>query len=262
MWVKVDDGLPDHEKVFHAASFLPKPRFAGGRVIAVWLEAICLVNRKHWNGFISTAAVAALRHDPKPLEVAVAMTQELPPAHGSTEPRRGLLVAVEGGFQFHHYHDQNFTPEEIEARRQKKVAAGKKGGEASGKARAAKQTGSKTEARCFDFTKQTGSTVLSNSEAQGQAETKPDPDPLPQRADQEQRAARAELALVRREPPNVRALTALAHDVIQNHVAGGDVGDLIHALKGRAAQLRMAYDGQSTRQAVESALFQRARRKA
>lgn len=278
MWVKVDDGFPDHEKVFHAASFLAGVR-ASGRVLAVWLEALCLVNRNHWQGHISRAAVAALRHDQKPLDVAEAMTQTLPPHFGSETRRPGLWLPTEAGFQFHEYHDHNPTPDEIEAVRAKRAAAGRKGGFASGRVRAAaKQTGSKTEATCLGSMKQTGSKVLSKREANTQAKTNPDPDPDREIAtesrvvepdEQDHRAARGTLAVescgkplnllrFRHLRPKViapRQLKALCWREVETRYVE-DTVSLYEHVKGAAARAGFDYGfqaGFNVRRTVEDA---------
>lgn len=212
MWVKVDDRFPSHEKVAHAASFLSgrDMRTKGGRVLAVWLEGLCLVNERELHGVLYRPVAAGLRWDPNPIEVCEAMAQTLPPRPGSEIQRPGLLVPIDGGWQFHDYHDENFTPEELTERRKARAASGRIGGLASGRARRAKQNGSKNEALCFDFTKQTRSDVLSTDEA------KRNPDPDPHKEHEDHRAARGSFQQEGVENPE-RLLRAIVWQEVTGH---------------------------------------------
>lgn len=123
MWVKVDDRFPEHDKVFAAGAHLGPS--STGRVLAVWLEAMCWTNYKGTIGLLRTEAVRAFRHDRQPLKVAAAMAQPVRRADGTMGP--GLFVEVEDGFMVHDYLDHN-DRQKYEAISAARSAAGKAGG--------------------------------------------------------------------------------------------------------------------------------------
>jgi hypothetical protein len=106
MWVKVDDGFPEHPKVREAGRHLGT--YGRGRVIAVWQVAMCYCNRNLTDGFIDEATVRTWTlFDRRPLDVALVMAQA------------GLLVRVEGGFRFHDYDDYQPSAAEVKAKKKK-----------------------------------------------------------------------------------------------------------------------------------------------
>lgn len=149
MWVKVDDRFPDHKKVFAAGEHLGP--YSTGRVIAIWLEAMCWTNNPDnaTNGFLPTGVVRTFKHDRHPLKVADAMAMTVQYPDGE---HTGLLKKVDGGYQVHDYAVHN-DREKFKKTSAARAEAGRAGGVRSGEARRqakAKQllreTGSNAEA--------------------------------------------------------------------------------------------------------------------
>lgn len=232
MWVKVDDRFPEHQKVVRAAAHLGSNGI--GRVLAVWLEAMCYCGRNLTDGFLPDIIAKSLKADRRPMDVLHVMSMD--------DVR--LMHRVDHGFQFHDYDDYQPSAADIKAKRKKDLARKR------GKLQAGESNGNRDG---FGADSERNRSGFQSARARA----------IPTRPvnfKKEQGAPRPSLTLVQAEPPNVRVLTALAHDVINAAPPDAEQGDLIHQLKGRAAMARMAYDGHSTRQAIEAALFQRRRR--
>lgn len=106
MWVKVDDGFPEHNKVLEAGRQLGAK--GAGRVIAIWLVGICYCNRNLTDGFLPEELIRGwVLYDPKPLDVAFAMSCA------------GLFVQVKGGYRFHDYDDYQPSASAIKEKRQR-----------------------------------------------------------------------------------------------------------------------------------------------
>lgn len=104
MWVKVDDGLPDHSKVLAAGRALGTR--GAGRVLAIWLQGMCFANRNLTDGFLPESLVRTWTlYDHRPLEVAGAMVDA------------GLLELAAGGFRFHNYEHYQPDAATIKAKR-------------------------------------------------------------------------------------------------------------------------------------------------
>lgn len=113
MWVKVDDGFPEHQKVVEAGRHLGK-RGGRGRVIAIWQVAMCYCNRNLTDGFIDEPTVRTWTlYDQKPFDVALVMALPL------SDGRPGLMVRVDGGFRMHDYDDYQPSATEVRAKRKK-----------------------------------------------------------------------------------------------------------------------------------------------
>lgn len=139
VWAKVDDQFTDHEKVV-GLSLAAK---------GLWLCGLVYSARRLTDGFVSESVVAREAYDAQTDGLDwVALANELVNAR--------LWDEVEGGYRIHDYLDYNPSRAEVEADRmtlaEKRAAAGRRGGIASGQARSnqneanGKQTGSKTEA--------------------------------------------------------------------------------------------------------------------
>lgn len=112
MWVKVDDGFPEHPKVVEAGRHLGT--YGRGRVEAIWLVAMCYCNRNLTDGFIDEATVRTWTlYDRRPFDVAQVMALQMP--DGSP----GLLLKVDDGFRFHDYHDYQPSAKERKAKLRK-----------------------------------------------------------------------------------------------------------------------------------------------
>jgi hypothetical protein len=163
MWVKVDDRFPDHRKVFSAGAVLGE--HATGRVLAVWLEAMCWTNSNGMDGFLPMGVVQTFKHDRQPLRVATAMAQSVRRPDGTMGP--GLFVSVEGGYRVHDYGVHN-DREKFEQTSERRSAAGRIGGKKSGEAR--------RQAKLKQLLQQEPSNCSSNE----QANANPVPDPVPE----------------------------------------------------------------------------------
>lgn len=106
MWVKVDDSFSEHPKVVEAGRHLGP--YGRGRVVAVWLVAMCYCNRNYTDGFVDELTVRTWTlFDRRPLDVAFVMAEA------------GLMSRVDGGFRFHDYLDYQPAAAEIKAKRKK-----------------------------------------------------------------------------------------------------------------------------------------------
>lgn len=178
MWVKVDDRFPDHRKVFAAGDALGP--HSTGRVLAVWLEAMCWTNFNGTDGELSIGVVRTFKHDRQPLKVAQAMALPVRRPDGSMGP--GLFIAQEGGFRVHDYHELN-DREKFEAKSAARAEAGRNGGRRSGESR--------REAKLKQTAKQLLQQTGSKPEANGQANTNPVPVPTDQQVKEQPAGADA-----------------------------------------------------------------------
>lgn len=103
-WVRVDDGMPEHPKVFRAATVLGGPH-CYARVISILIQASSFASRNLTDGFLPTAVVQHF-HDARPLQAAKAMVEA------------NLWEAVVGGYQIHDYHEYNPTAADVKADRE------------------------------------------------------------------------------------------------------------------------------------------------
>lgn len=116
-WVKVSDDLPDHRKV------LALPRKHRAAAMWLWLRGMCYSSRHLSDGFIPAGFIDS----------------------SDDERLADLLCGVslwhpeQGGYAIHEYAGWNRTRDEVDAIKQARREAGRRGGKASGQARA-KQT--------------------------------------------------------------------------------------------------------------------------
>lgn len=252
MWVKVDDGFPEHHKVLRAGELLGVN--GCGRVAAVWLEAMCYSNRHLTDGFISDAVARRFHLDKNPLEVIRVM------AHKKVR----LLEKKDGGWQIHDYHEYQPSKAEVEEKR--------------GKERDRKRRVRGLSARTNDGLRADKSRSPRGQSAESQAESQREsahpvpalPVPTHEDQDQEQRPPGARRSLNGFTDENHRGLLKLAHSVFDDLEAGkaGTNGepltpdDVVEELKCRAARAHIRYDGDRDRKALDSAEAQRQRRHA
>lgn len=113
MWVKVDDAFPDHPKVLEAG--LQLGTHGVGRVLAIWLKAMCYCNHNLTDGVITERVLKSWTIcDRRPLDVAAVMVMA------------GLFVRVERGFRFHDYDEYQPTKAEVTAKRKKDLGRKKR----------------------------------------------------------------------------------------------------------------------------------------
>jgi hypothetical protein len=132
-WFKVDDGFYRNAKT----------AMLSDAATALWLRAATWACDQLTDGFVPERILPMLRR-------GEGMEQELVDA--------GLWERLDGGFLFHDWLDYQPSADEVEALRQKRSEAGRRGGKLSAKARSRanveasaqakpKQTGSKSEAK-------------------------------------------------------------------------------------------------------------------
>lgn len=146
MWLKLDDGIIEHPKMYAAGRHLGAEPTGRQRAFCVFCEGLAWVNRHLTDGFIPAAVVQSLRMDRRPGDVAAVLALE--------DVR--LWERVDGGFQIHDYHDWNPSADEVREFRKKKSEAGRRGGILSAELR--REARSKTRSSC-------SSTCLSKREA-------------------------------------------------------------------------------------------------
>ncbi|WP_069163004.1 hypothetical protein [Nocardia altamirensis] len=121
-WFQVDDQLGFH----------PKAVAAGNAAMGLWVRAGSWSMQQLTEGFVPAAIVRGLG--------SAAQAKKLVEV--------GLWTAVDGGYRFHDWTERQMSKAEIEDRRRKRAAAGRKGGQVSGQARQARaQAHASTPAR-------------------------------------------------------------------------------------------------------------------
>ena len=156
-WVRLDDHMDEHDKVLALEADGPE---------AMWMlaRALMLCNRKETDGYMPAAALARIGsdHGPAKRRRLVARLVEVGFLH---EPghRCPSCPQPPDGWQVHDYPDYQPTRAKLEADREQRRAAGRKGGLAKGKRLA----------------KRPASDSLSETEAGDLAKSKPVPVPVP-----------------------------------------------------------------------------------
>lgn len=112
MWVKVDDGLPEHRKVFAAASDLGGPHNYA-RVISMFIQGSCYAARNLTDGFLPIAVVRRF-HDSNPAQLARSLV------------KAALWEHAEGGFQIHDYQEYNPLASTVKEKRARDSARKKR----------------------------------------------------------------------------------------------------------------------------------------
>jgi hypothetical protein len=98
MWVKVDDGFTEHQKIFAAAELLGGAH-AYARIISMTMQGQ-LLRLAHVDRWLSAAAVVAKFHDSKPLHVAALLVKVVlwePRTRRVSHPRLRRLQPVRPG---------------------------------------------------------------------------------------------------------------------------------------------------------------------
>lgn len=219
MWVKIDDGLPDHPKVLEAAAIIGTQRYGHVRVLATFLHILTYC-AKHLTGGVFPSHAVGLLGDRNPSIVLRALV--------AVE----LLERHERGYRVHDWLDHNPDPVRVKEAR---------AAEARRKREARARLSGRTSAR------PSGRTLADASSGHAPDENR-DPVPSrPVRSDQEQRTA-----------PH-RVAVRLAHTVLDElDGAEALEADLAEELKIRIARANLgAYDGRLVTKALESARVQR-----
>lgn len=108
-WFQVDDQLGFH----------PKAVAAGNAAMGLWVRAGSWSMQQLTEGFVPAAIVRGLGS----------------PAQAKRLVEVGLWISAPGGYQFHGWGERQMSKAEIEDRRRKRAAAGRKGGQVSGQIR-------------------------------------------------------------------------------------------------------------------------------
>lgn len=104
MWLKIDDRIVDHPKMFAAARHLGRRGHA--RAFGVYMAGLCYANGHLTDGFLAESVVLSFKIDTKPTEVA----------HVLSFPEVGLWETVAGGWRIHDYHQFNPKAEDVKAK--------------------------------------------------------------------------------------------------------------------------------------------------
>lgn len=104
-WVKVDVGLPDHQKLTQAALVLGRDGWA--RALGVYVAGLCWSGRNTSDGFLPRHTVDGFRQVTNPLSVAGALVKV------------GLWEDAPNGFQIHDYADYQIDAATVKEKRQK-----------------------------------------------------------------------------------------------------------------------------------------------
>lgn len=107
MWVKVDDGFVEHPKVTEASRRLG-PNGAG-RVVAVWLEALCYSARNLTDGMVPILIAKKFITDRRPLDVLDVLAM----------PDVRLMTKSEAGYRFHDFNHYQPSAASIKEKRQR-----------------------------------------------------------------------------------------------------------------------------------------------
>lgn len=244
MWVKVDDGFTEHQKVFVATQVLGG-KHAYARIVSMAMQAKCYTARALTDGFLPEVTVSKF-HDDKPLAVASVLVQVV------------LWEAVPGGYRIHDYHDYNPSASDVKDRRREDRDRQREHRERKKAERKAR--------RSQDLSQRDNSVTedLSRDLSQGLSQPCPDrprarvpvpvPVPLPQQ-EQEQRTKAPAKTPAYPHPVEHRATHKLLCKLLKGiRDAEPDYTwtDLADALKTRCAELHMAYESEDIRKAIEA----------
>jgi hypothetical protein len=224
MWVKVDDKFSEHPKVVEAGRHLGT--YGRGRVLAVWLAAMCYCNRNYTDGFFDEATARTWTlYDKRPLDVALVMADAK------------LLRRVEGGFKFHDYEDYQPSADEVKAKKKKD--------------RDRKRTERLSKLGVHQSVREDVQTLSAWNPARSRARG-PDPDPSLQ--EDHGRAARAGCA---QPVENVRVLKALIwrelHAAFTDTQESWDLSSVTERVKSAAARAGLVYQVDDFHQQIDVA---------
>ena len=217
MWVKVDDGFPEHHKVLKAGRLLGVD--GCGRVAAVWLEALCYANRHLTDGFIADDVARRFHLDRNPVQVIRVMASK----------KVGLFHKKVGGWKIHDYENYQFSKAEIEEKRNKE----------RDRKRRVRDVSARTK------------TVSAVPDPALPVPAPEDQDQVEQRADRAPRVNANE-----DENPRVllKLAHSVFDEFTAGRLT---MDDLAEELKSRAAHAHIRYDGDRVRKALQSAESQR-----
>jgi hypothetical protein len=228
MWVKVDDGFVEHPKVIAAAGHLGPNGV--GRVVAVWLEAICYTARNLTDGLVPFLIARKFISDRRPLEVLDVMAL----------PDVRLMIKVARAYRFHNYDRYQPSAASVKDKRQRdrdyKAAH-----------RFSRNDG-RDSAPIRERIAEDSAPIPERSRAR---------DPVPSRKEKKEQCADAHAS-------RSRVLVKLAHVVLDDISEDADVppiSELTHRLGDTATRYGIAYaTAHELTKAMDSAVAQRQRR--
>lgn len=229
MWVRLDDNLPEHRKLFAAGRHLGAN--GSGRALAVYVECLCYANRNLTDGFLPELVVARMKHDRRPKDVATVLAL----------PDVRLFESEPGGWRIHDYHHHNPTAAQVKEKRERDRQ--RKRVDADGNPQG----------------------ILAESSViplgfQSARARDPDPDPNPDPFPSSERAAPSARRVLRFRAPdgtpneNYRVIRRLVFECLRKLQQGDGHADLAEDVKVACAKARIDYDGDVIRKALDSAL--------
>jgi hypothetical protein len=229
MWVKVDDGFVEHPKVMAAARHLGAN--GAGRVVAVWLEAICYAARNLTDGLVPILIARKFITDRRPLDVLDVMAM----------PDVRLMTKTDTGYRFHDFEHYQPSAAAVKEKRQRE--------------RERKSTKVPHGIRAESARQIPGGIATASARIPERSRAR-DPVPSPKEHKKEQ-CADAHAA-------STRVLLKLAHVVLDDISEDADappISELTHRLGDTAAQYGIPYaTARELTKAMDSAVAQRRRR--
>lgn len=229
MWVKVDDDLINHPKMFAAGRHLGKR--GRMRAFTVYMAGLSWTNRHLTNGFIAEEAVDSFVIDERPKDVADVLTF----------PDVKLWHKVPGGFQIHDYHDHNPTADEVKEK--------------------LKRDRERKRSRRKSDENPSGHPIGVHADSRALARARIPSPPLPSLSEDHRGCRREALEAV----DNPRVLKALVwREVIAAYddpAESWSIADLAERLKAVAARARLTYGGDFFNQQLERAMERVERRR-
>lgn len=220
MWMKVDNTLINHPKMFEAGRHLGQ--WGRQRAFSIYMEGLSWVNLHLTDGRIPTAAVRSFSIDRDPIEVARVLALKTV----------RLWEKTAAGFSIHDYHDHN--PDAIEVKDKLQRDRDRKRAERKEKHRSSieRPRGQVVDA---PVTRPTGLRAESPALARARSRSR-----SPVQAEEKSTGASAPVFPRALDRPTHRQLCALLRDI---RTDAPDIGgaDLKELLKVRCAQLRWDY---------------------
>ena len=228
MWVKVDDGFVEHPKVITAARHLGPNGV--GRVVAVWLEAICYAARNLTDGFVPILIARKFITDRRPLDVLDVMAM--------SDVR--LMTKTDTGYRFHDFEHYQPSAAAVKEKRQRE--------------RDRKSTKIPRGFRAESARQIPGGIAKDSARIPERSRAR---DPVPSPRSKKEQCADAHAS-------RSRVLVKLAHTVLDDISEDADappISELTHRLGDTATRYGIAYaTARELTKAMDSAVVQRQRR--
>ncbi|MGW1998417.1 hypothetical protein [Embleya sp. NPDC001921] len=179
-YVRVHDGMPDHPKIIEV----------GGMAAWLYTTAMCYASRQLTDGVIPARLVPRLTDLPNPEALASALLR-VGLLHASGHDCSDCPDVGDDEYVIHDYLEHQRSADYVRTLREKRSAAGQKGGRKSGETRrAASENEAKDEALASALLKQTRSKTQAETETETEVKeqrntSKPAAPPPPVRADVE-----------------------------------------------------------------------------